>query len=187
MSQAQLAEKIDVNVRQVARYEAGDTQPLFGVAIQLAEALNISLAQLAGQINAGLDLHGQWWAAWQSWRDGDEAIAVHQIHAEQHGNHISLTASERTRPIEEGGYLWTGEWRLWDNEALIGWYRASDGAIRSKGSMYFALHAQGQHAVGRWVGLSYDGAVQTGFAVIARTQRLLDEQVALQQRQEATP
>ncbi len=72
---------------------------------------------------------------------------------------------------------WTGELRLWDNEALIGWYRANEGAIRSKGSMYFALHQQGQHAIGRWVGLSYDSELETGFAVLARTEELLEEHV----------
>jgi hypothetical protein len=45
------------------------------------------------------------------------------------------------------------------------------------------LHAQGEHAHGRWVGLSYDGPVISGYATLARTQeqahavmtRVLDE------------
>ena len=49
--------------------------------------------------------------------------------------------------------------------------------------MYFVLHAQGEYAHGRWVGLSYDGPVISGYATLARTQehaqavmtRLLDE------------
>ncbi len=177
ISQQQLADAAKINVRQIARYEAGDNAPSFSVAVQLAEALNISLAQLAGQVRRGLDLHGQWWACWQSFRDGEETMAIHQIEATQQGDLLNLIAHERTRRVEEGGYLWTGELRLWDNEALIGWYRASEGAIRSKGSMYFALHAQGQHAIGRWVGLSYDGELETGFAVLARTEELLTEHV----------
>jgi hypothetical protein len=39
----------------------------------------------------------------------------------------------------------------------MGWYAANDGSIRSKGTMYFALHPHGLHMSGRWVGLGYDG------------------------------
>ena len=35
------------------------------------------------------------------------------------------------------------------NQALIGWYRATEGAVRSKGSIYFHLHQHGQTAYGR--------------------------------------
>jgi hypothetical protein len=99
------------------------------------------------------------------------------VDAVQQGDLLTVAARERGRPVEDGGYLWRGELRLWDNEALIGWYRATDGAIRSKGSMYFALHPQGQHLLGRWVGQSYDGDLRTGFAVWARTEDRLHEQV----------
>jgi hypothetical protein len=47
---------------------------------------------------------------------------------------------------------------------------AADGNVRSKGTMYLVLHAQGESAHGRWVGLSYDGPVISGFATLARTQ-----------------
>jgi hypothetical protein len=36
--------------------------------------------------------------------------------------------------------------------------------------MYFALHQHGQHMTGRWVGLSYDGPIVTGWGAIARTE-----------------
>jgi hypothetical protein len=39
--------------------------------------------------------------------------------------------------------------RLWDNEILMSWYAANDGSIRSKGTMYFALHPHGLHMSGR--------------------------------------
>ncbi|MGH3501375.1 MAG: hypothetical protein ACRDQA_10885 [Nocardioidaceae bacterium] len=42
-------------------------------------------------------------------------------------------------------------------------------AVRSKGTMYFALHPHGTHAWGRWVGMSYDGHVITGWGALART------------------
>jgi hypothetical protein len=38
----------------------------------------------------------------------------------------------------------------------VGWYAASDGSVRSKGTMYFVMHPHGINMTGRWVGLSYD-------------------------------
>ena len=52
----------------------------------------------------------------------------------------------------------------------MGYYAAADGNVRCKGTMYFVLHAQGEHAHGRWVGLSYDGPVVSGYATLARDQ-----------------
>jgi hypothetical protein len=76
---------------------------------------------------------------------------------------------QTTRPVRRGRrQLPRGELRLWDNELLLGWYAASDGAVRSKGTMYFALHPHGDKATGRWVGMSYDGAIITGWAAMAR-------------------
>lgn len=45
----------------------------------------------------------------------------------------------------------------------MGWYVADEGAVRSKGTMYFVLHQHGLHMVGRWVGLSYDGPIISGW------------------------
>lgn len=85
----------------------------------------------------------------------------------QQGERMFLDA-ERAMPVEDGSYRWRGELRLWDNEALMGWYRSTDAAVRSKGTMYLALHPHGTHAWGRWVGMSYDGLVMTGWGAIAR-------------------
>jgi hypothetical protein len=80
------------------------------------------------------------------------------VQLDQHGELIQIEATARGRPVEEGGDLWRGELRLWDNEILMGWYAASDGSVRSKGTMYFVMHPHGISAAGRWVGLSYDFA-----------------------------
>jgi len=74
------------------------------------------------------------------------------------------------RKIPEGGYLWRGEFRLWDNEVLMGWYVASEAAVRSKGTLYFVLHPQGLHLRGRWVGMSYDGPIESGWATMAHSE-----------------
>lgn len=36
--------------------------------------------------------------------------------------------------------------------------------------MYLALHPHGTFAWGRWVGMSYDGEVVTGWGVLARSE-----------------
>lgn len=169
LSQTELAKAAGVHVRQIARYEAGDQEPGLSVAVALADALGISLAQLAGQVSYGLDLGGEWWCAWQTWKDGVPRIDTHTLEVHQRGELLQLDA-DRARPVEEGSYRWRGELRLWDNEALMGWYRSTDGAVRSKGTMYLALHNHGDHAWGRWVGMSYDGTVISGWGAMARTE-----------------
>ena len=52
----------------------------------------------------------------------------------------------------------------------MGWYAAIDGSVRSKGTMYFVLHPHGVTMWGRWVGLSYEGALVTGWGAMARTE-----------------
>jgi transcriptional regulator with XRE-family HTH domain len=168
LSQAQLAKEAGVSPRQLARYEAGEQQPVLSAAVALADALQISIAQLAGQVTYDLDLSGTWWCAWQTWKDGVPRIDVHSLEVSQRGELLQLDA-DRAVPVEDGSYRWRGELRLWDNEALIGWYRSTDAAVRSKGSMYLALHQHGTFAWGKWVGMSYDGEVISGWGVMART------------------
>ncbi|MGL4339211.1 MAG: helix-turn-helix domain-containing protein [Rhodoglobus sp.] len=167
LSQADLAKASGLSLRQIARYEAGEQQPVLKVAVALADALDISIAQLAGQESDGLDLSGQWWASWETSKDGVPRIDTHTLHIAQRGQRLTLDA-DNARTVEEGSYAWRGELRLWDSESLIGWYHSTEGAVRSKGSMYFALHPHGEHAWGRWVGLSYDGMVATGWGGLSR-------------------
>ena len=168
LSQTELAKAAGVHVRQIARYEAGEQEPGLSVAVALADALGISLAQLAGQVSYDLDLSGEWWATWQTWKDGEPRLDTHPLEVHQRGELLQLDA-DRARPLDEGSYRWRGELRLWDNEALMGWYRSTDAAVRSKGTLYLALHPHGTHAWGRWVGMSYDGLVICGWGAIART------------------
>ena len=169
LSQAQLADRAKVSLRQLARYEAGEQQPVLSAAVELADALGISLTQLAGQISYDLDLSGDWWAGWQTWKDGKPRIDTHTLEISQRGEVLQLLA-DRATPVAEGSYRWQGELRLWDNEALLGWYRSIDQAVRSKGTLYLTLHPHGDHAWGRWVGMSYDGLVVSGWGSLARTQ-----------------
>ena len=52
----------------------------------------------------------------------------------------------------------------------MGWYHSTDAAVRSKDALYLSLNPHGDCAWGRWVGMSYDGLVVTGWGSMARTQ-----------------
>jgi transcriptional regulator with XRE-family HTH domain len=171
LSQAELATAAGVGVRQVRRYEAGEQHPVLPVAVEIANALRITVGELAGQ-SAGhrVDLSGDWWASWQTFKDGEEVITAQEVRLVQRGDLIEVRTTTRGITVEEGGYHWQGELRLWDNEILMGWYAANDGSVRSKGTMYFVLHPHGIYMNGRWVGLSYDGTIVTGFGGMGKSE-----------------
>ncbi len=170
LSQAALAEKAGIDARQIRRYEAGDQQPLLAVAVAIADALGISVSELAGIPNQGVNLTGDWWASWQTYKDGEEIITAQEVRLSQRGELITAETTTRGLAVEDGGYHWRGELRLWDNELLMGWYAAADNTVRSKGTMYFVLHPHGQSLTGRWVGMSYDGKVISGAGGMAHTE-----------------
>jgi transcriptional regulator with XRE-family HTH domain len=170
MSQDDLARAAGVDLRSIEDYEMARQEPLLSVAVAIANALKISVGELAGRPAHRVQLFGSWWASWQTFRDGIEKIATQQIDIRQEGDFLQVSTVTRGLSEHEGGYHWTGELRLWDNEILMGWYAASDGLIRAKGTMYFVIqHLHGQNLSGRWVGLGYDDMVMTGWATIART------------------
>jgi transcriptional regulator with XRE-family HTH domain len=172
LSQAQLAELVGVDRRQIRRYEAGEQQPLLSVGLRMAEVLGVSPSELAGRPTARASLAGIWWSAWQTFKDGEEIITSQEVRiGDRQGDHMTMDALSRgSVTLEEGGYLWRGELRIWDNQILMGWYAADDGSVRSKGTMYFVLHPHGVSMTGRWVGLSYDGLIITGWAATAKSE-----------------
>lgn len=171
LSQAELGAKVGVDARQIRRYEAGEVQPSLQVAVSLARALEISVDELAGAPIQRINLTGEWWVCWQTWHEGKEILNPHQIRMRQRGENIDVVAVSRgAHEFDKGGYLWRGELRLWDNEILMGWYVADEAAVRSKGTMYFVIHQHGLRMTGRWVGLSHDGPIVTGWGAIARTE-----------------
>jgi len=140
------------------------------VVVAVAGALKVSVGELAGIPPHRINLTGPWWASWQTFKDGAEVITAQEVQFTQQAELIQVHTTTRGIPVEEGGYHWRGELRLWDNEILMGWYAANDGSVRSKGTMYFVLHPHGLSVAGRWVGLSYDGDIVTGWGGIAKTE-----------------
>lgn len=170
MSQSELAAKAGVDKRQIRRYESGETQPTLPIAKAIASAPGITLDELAGEDTHRINLTGDWWACWQTWKEGTEVLDCHQISIQQHGDKLSTATTTRgTQAYEEGGYLWEGELRLWDNEILMGWYVATEGAVRSKGTLYFVIHQHGVNMTGRWVGPGYDGPIISRWGTVAKS------------------
>ena len=95
------------------------------MAVAIADALGISVAELAGEPSHRIKQSGQWWASWQISRSGDKKIASQQVEIKQEGDLLQVATITRGLSEDEGGYHWSGELRLWDNEILMGWYAAT--------------------------------------------------------------
>jgi transcriptional regulator with XRE-family HTH domain len=172
MSQHDLASATGIDVQQVQDYETARQEPLLSAAVAIANALKISVGELGGKPEHRIRMAGPWWATWQTFRDGNEKIATQQIDIRQEADFLQLSTVTRGLSEDEGGYHWSGELRLWDNEILMGWYAANDGPIRAKGTMYFVIHhPHSLNLSGRWVGLGYDDKVMTGWATMGRTRQ----------------
>lgn len=172
MSQAELAEAAGVGTRQIRRYENGDQQPLLTGGIAIARALKMPVTELAGAaVLHRVNLAGEWWMSWQTSQHGQEVVTAQAVLFEQQDDLISMqTVSRGNVTLEQGGYNWQGELRLWDNRVLMGWYAADDGAVNSKGTVYFVLHNHGVFGTGIWAGCSHDGDLLSGWGAMARTE-----------------
>src|SRR3954466_11198165 len=109
LSQAGLAAAAGIHTRQITRYESGEQQPALGVAQRLAQALGVTIDELAGAPGDRIKLEGTWRTAWQTFSHGQEAIAPQPVGLTQHGSTIQIEALERSSENERGGYLWRGE------------------------------------------------------------------------------
>lgn len=182
LSQAELGSRVGSDQKTISRVEAG-AEPGLLLSIRLAEFFRVSVHTIAAIEHRGPDLTGDdWWAGWQTWGTGDvERIDVHELRIVQDGEFLKLEG-DRARSIAEGSYAWTGEMRIHDGEALLGWYVAADGSVRSKGTMYMSLHPHGQMMVGSWTGQSFAGLIVRGWAAISRNreqvQPLIDSLIA---------
>ena len=182
LSQAQVAEAAGVNIRQIRRYEAGEQQPLLSVGIAIARALRMSVLELVGDLPSHrVDLTGEWWMSWQTSNEGRGQVTAQTVQFMQQDDLITMQTTSRGTvndaggqriplTLEEGGYHWHGELRLWDNRLLIGWYAANDGGVGSKGSLYFGLHTHGEDARGIWTGTSHDDDLLSGWGALGKSE-----------------
>lgn len=182
LSQTQIAEAAGVNIRQIRRYEAGEQQPLLSVGVAIARALRMSVLELVGEgPSQRINLTGEWWMSWQTSSSGLDQVTAQTVQFMQQEDLVTMQTTSRgtvdlsdgTRgplSVEDGGYHWRGELRLWDNRLLIGWYAATDGSVASKGSLYFGLGTHGDSARGIWTGMSRDGDLLSGWGALGTSE-----------------
>ncbi|MEV6793898.1 hypothetical protein AB0M87_18260 [Streptomyces sp. NPDC051320] len=58
--------------------------------------------------------------SWQTSKDSHEVITAQEVQFQQQGVLIRLDTLTRGISVDDGGYMWRGELRLWDNEILMG-------------------------------------------------------------------
>jgi transcriptional regulator with XRE-family HTH domain len=97
LSQAGLAGAAGTSLRQIHRYERGEQQPPLDVGQRLAAALD----ELAGGSTDRVKLDCTWWAAWQTFNDGQQVIATQSVGLSQHGATVQIEALERSAENEQ--------------------------------------------------------------------------------------
>jgi hypothetical protein len=117
-----------------------------------------------------IDLAGRWFNVNESTIKGQRVVNGSWVTVRQVRNRLFLQNETKSPENPDGGYLWRGELRIWDNQHLLGWYVAREPNVLSKGTFYYVLHATGTEMTGRWVGRSYDEGLISGNCCLARTE-----------------
>lgn len=153
-----LAQVLGVDVRQIRRYETGESQPSLQGARLLASELKITLDELAGGDPA---YTGRWWAHWSGLPDSPDQVGP--VDLTHQGFRVSI--SPATDPDLTDVFPWRAEVRA-DPEVLGGWYIIDHPDHRSRGTLLlqFDRHTLG----GDWVHLGLTG-LMTGSIALART------------------
>jgi hypothetical protein len=71
-------------------------------AVAIAEALKISLSELAGKPTHRVKLSGEWGASWQTYRAGIEKIATQRVEVSQEGDFLQVSTITHGLSDEEG-------------------------------------------------------------------------------------
>jgi transcriptional regulator with XRE-family HTH domain len=162
LSQAALAAAAGVDPRQIRRYEAGEQEPVLPVAVAIADALKISVDALVGVRDREIGLDGDWSLAGRDDGDPTAAIVVQAVRIRQRGENLAIQSLD-------GASMWRGEFRLWENRHLTGWYAATEAQSASKGVLFLQVDRETWTMRGRWVGVDPAGEESTGRCTAART------------------
>ncbi|MEL7207608.1 MAG: helix-turn-helix transcriptional regulator, partial [Actinomycetota bacterium] len=154
-----------VTVRQIARYEAAEQQPALNVAVAIAAALDISVAELAGEFESQPDLSGLWTLAWEHRSSAsDTQVVTDEVSVTQYGTVVRL-ATNVTSPDR---FAWRGEFRLCADRVLVGWHQADDAPSARFGTLLLTIDNEAGVGDGRWVSVDAEGRPASGRAGIVR-------------------
>jgi hypothetical protein len=164
----EIATSLRVDPKTVERWVTQGRVPYPRHRARLANLLGLPQSDIWPDVDPDGGLAGEWWSCWQTSCDGDGAIAVQPIELAGDRDELRVRALERHGASTEAGCLWHAQLHLWEREVLLGWYSSIDLTVRSYGTLHLRLHPLGRIAAGRRVGLSHDGGMYVGWAVIAR-------------------
>ena len=130
--------------------------------------------------NDYIDVSGEWFAAWQTSVNSVEFLNTESLAVKQKGKSIIMENRERAPENPEGGYLWRSKMHFYQGRNLMGWYFPLKSENNSsKGIMYMSYFSPRKIFVGRWVGSGYDGELEGGFMVIAKTRESAKDKLKL--------
>lgn len=163
ISASQVAASAGIPLEQYQRYEAGTELLSLAAASDLAEALDMSLPQMAGTATESVDFNGRWWAAWQGGPNDPTSIDPHTVDVLRAGHRLLL---------DQG---WRGELEFFGSELLLGWYRPPSRAIRTRQGVFLWVPTGAQYAYGKWTGVSVNNTVASGWCVLSRDEKTSQE------------
>jgi hypothetical protein len=122
------------------------------------------------QANNKIDISGDdWYGAWQASADGKEVLNTERLVMRQKGATVKIWNKEKSPENPLGGFLWAGQLQFLHGRELMGWYVSMESENNtSKGIFFFNYNSARRLLVGKWVGVSYDGPLCSGFVVIAK-------------------
>ncbi len=160
LSQADLARAAGTDARQIRRYEAGDVQPSFAQARAIAEALDITLDQLAG----GIPLEGMigtWWLAWKELQLDKPMVAQIQI--------VPAGSDYEARPLDPGDRSgldprWRMTFKRERDRGLLGWF------VEARTIGVAVLRPMSPGWAGRWIGVPTKEWAAAGHIALSRVE-----------------
>lgn len=128
--------------------------------------------------NSNIDVTGKWFAAWQTSIDGAQNVNTEEIKLDQKGKTVKINNTEKSPENPQGAYLWSGQLQFLHGSSLMGWYSAiKEENNSSRGMFYFSYSSPRKTFIGKWVGAAYDGALITGFVVMAKDRAVARQQL----------
>lgn len=147
---------------------------VFGVILDIILKLVWGIFSRKKEIadNNYIDITGEWFAAWQTSVDNQQLINTESLKIVQRGKQVIVNNCERAPENPLGGYLWNAKMQFYQGRNLMGWYfplKKENNA--SKGIMYMTYFSQRKEFYGKWVGSGYDGELEVGFLVFAKSRQ----------------
>lgn len=120
--------------------------------------------------NDNINVSGDWYAAWQTSVNGRQVLNTEQLVIKQRGKTVTIENCERAPENPDGGYLWHSKLQFYHGRNLMGWYfPKKEENNTSKGIMFMTYFSPMRLFIGKWSGCGYDGELENGFLVFAKS------------------